>query len=302
MNSSSCSLATAIAAVILSAFVGPTQADETRLTFDGNMKRDPVFIKEGQALVYAYDEREDLIRAVRMDPQDLTAAPTPLFDTDRSHQTEIAFSADGRYVAFGQCTGNLTGKLVIRDQEANREVAIQHSGRGAYRTPTFTPDGTRVVYAFAETGPMQLWSVDLEGKDKQQVTETEGLTHWPSFTPDGKRMVFANSRENNYEIYIRDFAGNNEQRLTQNGLMDIRPRVSPDGERICFVSTRDGNYEIYVMNIDGSGVVRVTHNEERDDYPSWHPSSRQLVYVSERDGRLDLYLADLGEPNKVTAK
>lgn len=277
-------------------------ADEKRLTFDGNNKRDPIFIKDGQTVAYSYDEREDFVRAVTIDINNLESGPTAIFGTERSHQTEIAFSPNGRYVAFGQCTGNLTGKLVIRDMEAEKEFAITHSGRGAYRTPAFTLDGSRVIYAFAETGPMQLWSVDLEGKDRKQLTETEGLTHWPGFTPDGKRIVYSNSRENNYEIYVRDYDGDNEQRLTNNRLMDIRPRVSPDGTRICFVSTRDGNYEIYVMNIDGSSVSRITNNEERDDYPSWHPNGRQLIYVSERNGQMDLYLVNVAEPKKVSSK
>ncbi|MFT5122179.1 MAG: Tol biopolymer transport system component [Kiritimatiellia bacterium] len=291
--------------------LGAAAHAETRLTFDGNNKRDPVFINKGQHLVYAYDETDDLIRAVKIDLDNLEATPEPLFDDDRSHQTEMAFSPDGRYTAFDECTGNLTGKLVIRNLEENKQSEITHGGRGAYRTPTFSPDGQRVIYAFAETGPMQLWSVNLEGQDKKQVTETEGLTHWPSFTPDGQRIVFANTRENNYEIYIRDYAtvdkpddekkseeaekapDVNEERLTTNRLMDIRPRVSPDGKHICFVSTRHGNYEIYVMNIDGSAVSRITDNEERDDYPSWHPDGQRLAYVSERNGRMDVYLVDL---------
>lgn len=274
-------------------------SEEIQLTSDGNIKRDPIFINDGNTLVYSYDQREDLIRAVQLQMDDLQAEPEPLFGDDRSHQTEIAFSPDGRYVSFDQCTGNLTGKLVIRDLESEKEVSISHSGRGAYRTPTFTPDGQRVIYAFAEKGPMQLWSVNLEGQDKQQITEIEGMTHWPGFTPDGKRLVFANSRTHNYEIYIRDLDGSNETKLTDNRLMDIRPRVSPDGKRICFVSTRDGNYEVYVMNLDGSEVIRMTNNEERDDYPCWHPNSQQLVYVSERDGRMDLYLVDVPTVDKA---
>lgn len=287
---------------LLASSAALVHADETQLTFDGNNKRDPVFINNGETLVYCWDETEDHVRAVRVEMNDLEAEAIPLFGEERSHQTEIAFSSDGRYTAFSQCTGNLTGKLVIRDLEGKKDAEITHSGRGAYRTPIFTPDGTRVIYAFAETGPQQLWSVNLEGKDKQQLTETEGMTHWPTFTPDGKRIVFSNSRENNYEIYVRDLESKSDQRLTENRLMDIRPRVSPDGKRITFVSTRDGNYEVYVMDIDGGNVIRISNNEERDDYPNWHPNGRQIVYVSEREGRMDIYLADIDQPAPVAVK
>tara|TARA_B100000212_G_scaffold341887_1_gene326481 strand:+ start:1256 stop:2143 length:888 start_codon:yes stop_codon:yes gene_type:complete len=277
-------------------------AEEERITYDGSNKRDPIFIAQGKTLVYCLDEKDDLIRAVSLDLSDPESEPVALFDDDRSHQTEIAYSPDERFVTFSECVGNLTGKLVIRDLGAKKDAIIKHSGRGAYRTPVFTVDGKRVIYAFAEKGPMQLWSVDLEGKDKKQITESEGLSHWPSFTPDGEQIVFANSRENNYEIYIREIEGGEELRLTENRIMDIRPRVSPDGSKICFVSTRDGNYEIYVMNIDGSNVVRITDNEERDDFPSWHPDGNRIVYVSERDGQKDIFLVDIPKPVKVTAR
>ena len=221
-------------------------AGEERITYDGSNKRDPIFIAEGKTLVYCLDEMDDLIRAVSLDLSDPKSESVSLFDDDRSHQTELAYSPDERFVSFSECVGNLTGKLVIRDLAAKKDAIINHSGRGAYRTPVFTVDGKRVIYAFAEKGPMQLWSVDLEGKDKKQLTETEGLSHWPSFTPDGEKMVFANSRENNYEIYISEIESGEEGRLTENRIMDIRPRVSPDGSKICFVSTRDGHFCIWI--------------------------------------------------------
>lgn len=267
-------------------------AEPVRITTDGVNKRDPQFINKGETLIYCVDDGPDLIRMLRMDMADGTT--TPLFeDAGNKHQLEPSFSLDGKYVAFTECTGNLTARLVIRDIAAKKDSAITHSGRGGTRSPIFSPDGKRVVYAFAETGPQQLWSVTVDGQDKKQLTGASGITNWPSFTPDGRTIVFANSRENNYELYSMSIDGRNERRLTFNTLMDIRPVVSPDGRQVAFVSTRSGNYDVYVMNIDGSNVRRLTSSEERDDYPAWHPNGRQLVVVSEREGEFDLYLVDV---------
>lgn len=259
-----------------------------RLTHDGLLKRDPHFIRGGAELIYCYDESPDLIRMMRLDPK--TGKSEPFFqDSGNKHHIEPKVSPDGRYMSFTECTGNLTAQLVIRHLTTGKDAYVRHSGRGGTRSPVFTPDGKRVVYAFAETGPQQLWSVNLEGKDKKQLSQVEGICNWPTITPDNKRLVFANSRENNYEIYVVNRDGSNEQRLTQNQTMDIRPSVSPDGTRIAFTTARDGNYEIYVMNLDGSGVKRLTNHPERDDYPTWHPNGRELVVVSERNGEFDLY-------------
>lgn len=286
--------------VISTAAAQPVLAEIIRLTTDGTNKRDPRYIEGGKTLVFCYDEGPDLIRMMKMDSKELK--PTPVFeDAGNRHNLEPSFSSDGQFVAFTQCTGNLTARLVIRNQKTKAEAYVTHSGRGGTRSPVISPDGKQVVYAFAETGPQQLWSVDTNGKNKKQITEASGVSNWPTFTPDGKTIVYSNSRENNYEIYAMSADGSNERRLTENTIMDIRPAVSPDGNQVAFVSTRTGNYDVFVMNIDGSNVRQISSGEERDDYPTWHPNGRQIVFVSEQDGEFDLYLTDVTNA-EVTSK
>lgn len=278
-----------------SAFAATAIAGEPQqLTEDGILKRDPQFVDGGKALIYGYDEQDDLVRVMKLDLESGKAEPL-VKDVGDKHHIEPVVSADGRYLSVTECTGNLTAKLIIRDLENNKTAEIKHSGRGGTRSPAFAPDNSRVVYAFAETGPQQLWSVKLDGSDKKQLTQCEGISNWPTFTPDGKTIVFANSRENNYEIYTMGVDGSNGRRLTENTLMDIRPSVSPDGKQVAFTSTRNGFYDIYVMNIDGSKVRQITDSEERDDYPCWHPEGKKLAVISERAGRFDVYLYDVPE-------
>ena len=293
--SSSRHMANVVFSLLLAGWVLPgivDAADLSRLTDDGVNKRDPQFVENGRYLVYCVDDGPDLIRMLRMDMA--TRVTVPVFnDAGNKHQLEPSFSTDGRFVAFTECTGNLTARLVIRDMEKKKDAAVTHGGRGGTRSPVVSPDGKRDVYAFAETGPQQLWSVNTDGMDKKQLTQCSGISNWPSFTPDGKTIVFSNSRENNYEVYSMSLDGSNDRRLTNNSLMDIRPVISPDGRQIAFVSTRAGSYEIYVMNIDGTNIRRLTYSEERDDYPAWHPNGRELVVVSERDGAFALYLLEV---------
>jgi TolB protein len=260
-----------------------------QLTHDGSNKRDPRFIAGGDEIIYCYDETPVLIRMMRMRADELK--PTPMFeDAGNKHQLEPSLSPDQRYIVFTECVGNLKARLVIRDQRDKKDAAIEHNGRGGTRSPCFSPGSDLVVYAFAETGPQQLWSVKPDGSEKKQLTESQGISNWPTFTPDGKRIVFANSQENNYEIYSMNLDGTDQKRLTENSLMDIRPQVSLDGKRIAFTSTRGGTYDVYVMDIDGKNVQQITDSEERNDYPAWHPDGKHLVFVGERGGRFDLFM------------
>ena len=264
-----------------------------RLTNDGLLKRDPCFLDDGKTIVYCHDVSDSQIQIVQLDVA--SRQITPFFDATRNkHQIEPAFSASGRFMAFNECTSNLSARLVIRDLSTETDVYITHSGWGGTRSPAISPTDEHVVYAFAEKGPQQLWCVATDGKEKRQLTDSSGICNWPAYTPDGEMLVYADTRENNYEIYMMHVDGSDARRLTENTMMDIRPAVSPDGKQISFTSTRNGNYEIYIMDIDGNNVRRVTHHEERDDYSAWHPDGRLLI-VSERAGQFDLYLYDLGQ-------
>src|SRR5262249_23977271 len=138
--------------------------------------------------------------------------------------------------------------LVIRDTRENRDAEVPPApGFAGYRSPCFSADGTRVLFAFPEDDRQQIYSVDLQGGDRKQVTNSLGINNWPHCSPDGKQIVFSSSRDGNYEIYVMNADGSAPRRLTHCPFQDIRPRFSPDGKRIAFTSNRDGNYEIYVM-------------------------------------------------------
>ena len=290
-----------VVVVLLLCLLSPIGAAEIRLTTDGTNKRDPHYIKGGQEIMYSYDETRALIRLMVMDAKELK--PRPMFEDANKHQLNAAMSPDGKYIAFNECTGNLTAHFVIRHRDPRKDAHVKHGGRGGYRSPVFSPDSKHVFYCFAETGPQHIWRVTPDGKNKKQITEGTGVNNWPSFTPEGKTLVFGSSRTNTYEIYKCDADGKNVKQLTHNKVMDIRPRVSPDGKRIVFTSVRDGNRELYMMDIEGKNVVRLTHHEERDDFATWHPDGKRIIYVGERRGRFDLYLLEVPTaPNPRAAK
>ena len=296
----SCSkqLAAVVGAVLLLALpLGPARAEdpaklkEVRLTEDGRLKRDPVFQPDGEHLVYGVDVSTDLIKLLRLNLE--TKESVPLHSDAPRSELEPSFSANGRYHAYSQNTGNLSLKLVIRDDKEQKNAELVPQGRGGMRSPAFSPDSTLVAYCFAETGPQHIFLVTPQAKEKRQLTTGRGINNWPTFTPDGERIVFSSSRDGDFEVYSINLAGEDLRRLTESPRQDIRPRVSPDGTRIVFASSRNGDQEIYMMDLDGSNLTRLTQNPERDDYPSWNVDGSKVVYVSERRGRFDLYLVDV---------
>lgn len=267
-------------------------AEPRRLTVDGQLKRDPVFVKStGDRIVYSTLARPAQLQLMTLDLANGTAAP--LHPSETRSEFEPAASADGRFLAFVQNRGNLSLALVIEDRQGDQSAEVPPGGGfSGMHSPTFTPDGKHILFSYPEEGRQNIYSVDSRGKQRQAVIDSIGVNNWPHVSPDGRWLAFSSSRDDDYEIYVAEINGANPRRLTNSRSQDLRPRFSPDGQRIAFTSNRDRNYEIYVMNVDGSNTVRVTADPELDDYPAWHPAGKQLLIVSERQGQFDLYLVD----------
>jgi Tol biopolymer transport system component len=266
-------------------------ADAKRLTQDGRLKADPVFVRDGEEIIYTVQDSATQTSLMRLKLSD--GSTERLHPEATTAEFEAAFTPDGRLYAFVQSRANLNLKLVIRDTKQNRDSVFDPGGGFAgMRRPTIAADGSRIVFSIPANNGQQIQSVNAQGQDRKPLTST-GFNSWPAFSPDGKRIAFGSSRGGDYDIHVMDAAGDNVMRLTKERGMDLRPAWSPDGQRLAFTSNRDGNYEIYVMKADGSDLRRLTENAERDDYAAWHPDGRRLVIVAERSGKSDLYLLEV---------
>ncbi|MCO6457410.1 MAG: PD40 domain-containing protein [Pirellulaceae bacterium] len=288
--------ALAIAGALLE--VGPAVAGEpqrpaTRLTTDGQLKSDPVFIAGGEKIVFTLQETFNQLSLMQLrlsDGQLERFRP----GVNSSHYA-ASFSADERRFAYLENDGNLHVKLVIHDAERAVNLAEYNPGGGfaGVRYLTMAPDASGLVFAFPERGvAQQLFWLSIDGQQRRVLTESDGFDACPRYSPDGRRLAFASTRDGNFDIFVMDLAGGPVRRLTDHEGFDSRPAWSPDGRRLVYTSLRDGNYDLFVINADGSGEQRLTWHEERDDFAWWHPNGRQVVAVCERDGQHDLYLLD----------
>ena len=269
-----------------------TAADPLQLTHDGRQKSSPVFRDGGRELVYVDFTDPTLFQLRRLVLADGTNEL--LHPESTSAEFEPIWSADGERYAHLKLRGVLSVSIVVRDRNGVTLSEIMPAGGfNGYRSPTLSPDHLRLAFSCAERGTQQIYSSELGGENRNQLTHSAGINNWPSFSPDGRSIAFGSSRDGNFEIYCMNADGAEVRRLTESPFQDMRPRYSPDGRQIAFTSHRDGNAEIYVVSIDGSSLQRVTENPERDDYAEWHPDGQRLAIVSERDGKQDLFLLSL---------
>ena len=149
----------------------------------------------------------------------------------------------------------------------------------------------RIAFSSDRDGNSEIYVMDADGGNPQNLTNHPDSDFHPSWSPDGKWIAFLSRRDQvpfkhgiTAEIYVMDAGGGNPQRLTNNPHADYHPSWSPDGKQIAFASRRDGNIDIYVIDVDGGNEQRLTNNPLYDYSPSWSPDGERIVFNARRDG------------------
>ena len=229
-------------------------------------------------------------------------------------QAQIAFAS--------QRDGN--AEIYVMDADGGNLQRLTENRHDDY-SPSWSPDGKRIAFVSDRDGHVhvihgrptsEIYVMNADGGNSQNLTNHPHDDRDPSWSPDGKRIAFSSDRKGdlqNFEIYVMDTDGSNSQNLTNNPFDDGEPSWSPDGKRIVFSSVRDGHFEnkfaitheIYVMDADGGNQQRLTENRQNDWLPSWSPDGKRIAFSSDRKGDLqnfEIYVmnADGGNQQRLT--
>lgn len=174
---------------------------------------------------------------------------------------------------------------------------------------TISPDGKTIVFTSARDGDLELYAMDLDGKNQRRLTHTPGYDGGAFFSHDSKKLVWrasrpqgealvefqtllkdAKVRPTQLEIYVGNADGSNPQQLTHNGAANFAPFFLPDDSGVVFVSNvndpRKRNFDIYAMKLDGSDQTQITFSPVFDGFPMFSPDGKKLVFASNRGGKV----------------
>jgi len=201
--------------------------------------------------------------------------------------TKIAFVSKGKEEA--------TELYVVDVDGRNLKRLTYLSGKA--KNPTWSPDGTQIVFAWEnvrnETDINNyLYSVPAAGGQPKLILTVKGLLITPRFSPSGANIAVAVSKDGNMEIYTVPAGGGQLKRLTVSNAIELFPAWSPDGSKIVFISDRAGGPQVYKMNSDGSDVQRVSYFGVYNQSPDWAktPDGEKMVYSSRESGSFHILM------------
>jgi Tol biopolymer transport system component len=198
-----------------------------------------------------------------------------VFDTDPARIAQIAWSPDGRRIAYQNPIAAERG-IYVANADGSESVRLTDGINDAW--PSWSPDGTKIVFSSSRSDP----SIEL-------------------CEPAGADFMCPT------DIYVMNADGSPVVRLTTDESPEYQPDWSPDGSRIAFVRVPTIEMQdeivtaprIFTMNPDGSDVRQVSSGDGGSDFsPSWSIDSAQLAFAAIRREDWGIWVVDADGSNE----
>jgi len=168
-----------------------------------------------------------------------------------------------------------------------------------------TPVGRSGMIAFVSdrTGIPQIFSMDLDGKNVQQLTKLLEGACQPDWSPDGLQIIFTSPCKSingpyiKTSIYRMNADGSGQTSLTKVPGGDFDPAWSPDGKSIAVTSLQDGRQHIYMMDSKGDNRALLSIAGGVDYQPRWSPDGKHIVFISAGSDRSIVFLENADPAN-----
>jgi hypothetical protein len=198
---------------------------------------------------------------------------------------QIAWSPDGRWLAYRYYAGRSEVQVIRRDGKAHRKIASANGGFW------WSPDSRRLAVTDVSTR----YHTRVFRGDGRLVRSFDGL--FRDWSPQGGRILLErpygteeSSESRRRAIYVAELRTGRVRRLVDG----VTPDWSPDGRRVAFSAPADpgpwvcganpnSHARIFVIGIDGRGLRRVSSDSGPEQHrchfgPKWAPDSKRIAY------------------------
>lgn len=115
----------------------------------------------------------------------------------------------------------------------------------------------RIIFASTEHQQPDLWSVNLEGQERERLTETSGFL--PSVSPDGDSIAYVSAETGTHHIWFMDGGGKYKKQLTDGGGESF-PSLTSDGKWVIYTSLSKARNSLWKISTRGGEPQQLTSN------------------------------------------
>lgn len=186
---------------------------------------------------------------------------------------------------------------------------VSHYNSGLF----FLPGGKGLGFTALMNGVSKPHVMDVDGRNKRDVSGGGGFAYGYSASPDGKHICY----HQDYQLYVSAADGTNKRHVKTGNRFDFAPSWSPDGRWLLFLSGEHYDCHPHVARPDGTGLKKLADrggytgvvefldvsdfHGGSSDVPVWAPDGSAVYYTAKAGKCVELYRVTLaGSATRLT--
>lgn len=182
------------------------RSGDTRRLTHGARAADPDLSSDGRIIVCTIQESGRRVLATLASRNDGTfMPPTPLASEESTEFSTPRWSPDGRLVVAERRRLGRPSELVVIEVASGSVRRIFAPARGRVVTPSWTPDGSRILFSWDVAGnPFRVHSISPDGTELRWLVGAGDGAEAATVSPDGQRIVFVAYTADGYDLFSID--------------------------------------------------------------------------------------------------
>lgn len=261
----------------------------TALTSGGRAPRVPLAWRpDGQKILYLAQGHVD---------REIQAADICVMDSDGENKINLTRSAENEWSAGWspngkQITFSRDVSIFVIDANGHNQQRLTFAP-GIKLAVHWSPNGDKIAFLSFLDGARQIYTVDTNGKNVQQITHRQREFYGaPTWSPEGRWLAFGAGDARSWGIYLIDPQGDSETLIIRSEVNDLtvdafsRPTWSPDSRHLIYVDPEFfDDVDLMKVKVDGGMPTQLnTAGLSLCAHPLWSPDGNSLLFSGFKTG------------------
>jgi Tol biopolymer transport system component len=222
----------------------------------------PTFSPDGKSIAYVSNKEADYFGLSSLYLYDVALKTEKKLQS--GVRSSLSWSPDGKKIYYAKLSRSNPYKsnffdIYVYDINSEEETRITN-GLRAY-SPSVSPNGKTIAFVAGVDGTVNLFSMDVSGRDIQQITHyTNGeQVYSPKWSPDGKTILFDYSIKDGRDIAMVSTDGKETNFLLATPDDERNGVFSSDGKKIIYSSDKTGIFNLYELDLQTKESKQITN-------------------------------------------
>jgi Tol biopolymer transport system component len=185
-------------------------------------------------------------------------------------------------IAFTAKINNFYSILALDLRAGTVTALVTGNHNNSY--PSWSPDGTELVFSSDRTGHEEIFKIKWDGTALTQLTNSLGSSGNPDWSHDGKTISYFYTAPNQTEtsqIHTLNLSDLKTKALTAFKGKQVTPRLSPDNNYMAYSTNRIWpGWDVCLLNLTTKKEACPLGGKDSFCRPAWNKAGNKLLFAS----------------------